>query len=207
MTTSPMRPDAPSAGPQPHPSAKPFLLLHLCCGPCATHAVESLAPSYRTVGFFYNPNIHPRDEFYRRLEAASAVCRASGIPLWAPLYDPSPWFQAIRGTEREPEGGARCRLCFSLRLEATARIASKASFDLFATTLTTSPHKDAGAIHETGAHWARACGVGYLSADFKKRDGYRRSVELSRKLGLYRQRYCGCCFSRRSAPLTGLICL
>lgn len=207
MTTSPMRPDAPFAGPQPNRSPKPFLLLHLCCGPCATHAVEALAPSYRMVALFYNPNIHPRDEFYRRLEAASAVCRTMGIPLWVPLYDPSSWFRAVRGTESEPEGGARCRLCFSLRLEATARTASEASFDLFATTLTTSPHKDARAIHEQGAHWARIYAVGYLSADFKKRDGYRRSVELSRELGLYRQRYCGCCFSNRSVPSSSPICL
>lgn len=206
-TTSPMRPEAPLGRSQPRPSLKPFLLLHLCCGPCATHAIESLKFSYRTVGLFYNPNLHPRDEFYRRLEAASAVCRASGIPLWTLPPDPSLWFQAIRGTEDEPEGGARCRLCFSLRLETTARIASGASFDLFATTLSTSPHKKAAVIHAVGEHWARVQGVRYLSVDFKKRNGYRRSVEISKKLGLYRQRYCGCRFSNRGTPSNGPICL
>jgi len=170
--------------------------------------VESLSPSYRAVGFFYNPNIHPRDEFYRRREDAWAVCRAWGIPLWTPLYDPSSWFRAIRGSESDPEGGERCRLCFSLRLEATARMASGASFDLFATTLTTSPHKNAKVINEEGERWARVHAVGYLCSDFKKRDGHRRSLEISKKLGLYRQRYCGCRFSNRPVnPPGGLICL
>jgi len=207
-TISPMRPDPSSRCPGGQPSGKPSLLLHVCCGPCAGHVVEFLSPSYRAVGFFYNPNIHPRDEFYRRLEAAWAVCRASGIPLWTSLYDPSGWFWAIRGRESDPEGGERCRLCFSLRLEATARMASGASFDLFATTLTTSPHKNAKVINEEGEHWARVHAVGYLCSDFKKRDGHRRSLEISKKLGLYRQRYCGCRFSNRPVnPPGSLICL
>lgn len=172
------------------------------------HVVEFLSPSYRAVGFFYNPNIHPRDEYYRRLEAAWAVCRAGGIPLWTSLYDPSSWFRAIRGRESDLEGGERCKLCFSLRLEATARIAAAASFDLFATTLTTSPHKKARIINEQGEYWARVHAVEYLCSDFKKRHGHRRSLEISKKLGLYRQRYCGCCFSNRPInPSRGLICL
>lgn len=211
-TTSPMRPDSPPQSPGGHAASKPSLLLHICCGPCAGHVVDSLSPAYRLVGLFFNPNIHPRDEFYRRLEAAWAVCRARGIPLWASLYDPTSWFRAVRGRESDPEGGERCRLCFSLRLEATARIASGASFDFFATTLTTSPHKDAGVVNDRGEHWARVHAVGYLRSDFKKRDGYRRSLEISKELGLYRQRYCGCRFSAGAmnssrSPSRGQICL
>ncbi|MEW6440713.1 MAG: epoxyqueuosine reductase QueH [bacterium] len=175
------------------------LLLHVCCGPCATHAIDVLKPCYRLVGCFHNPNIHPGPEYFRRLEAAVIVCRASSIPIWTTLYDPAPWLDAVRGAEQEREGGGRCEICFRQRLEATAEIARLGRFDLFATTLTLSPHKDAGKINSIGEEVASLFSVSYLPSDFKKEHGFHKSIEASRGLGLYRQRYCGCRFSHPDA--------
>jgi len=185
-------------GTRPPPKIAPFLLLHICCGPCATHVIELLKGSYRLVGCFYNPNVQPKEEYFRRLQAAATVCRAQGIPVWVPLYDPEPWLAAVKGNEHEPEGGRRCEICFTHRLDVVARLARRGSLDAFATTLTISPHKDAGEINQIGHELADAYSVAYLSSDFKKQHGFQKSLRKSKELGLYRQHYCGCCFSRAS---------
>lgn len=190
MTTDP-RPAEHRPGPQLNPS----LLLHICCGPCAAHVLDLLKDSYRLVGYFCNPNVHPRDEYLRRLQGAATASRAKGIPIWVPLYDPESWLASVKGTENEPEGGKRCEICFSIRLAATARLAGLVSFDAFATTLTISPRKDATRINEIGEQLASSSSVSYLPSDFKKQHGFQHSIQKSKAMRLYRQRYCGCCFS------------
>jgi len=173
----------------------PTLLLHICCGPCAADVIDRLRNRYHLIAFFFNPNIHPEEEFDRRLVAAATVCRISGVALWVPANDPGMWIHAVRGTESAPEGGGRCRICFSFRLACTAAAARQASIPWFATTLTTSPHKDARVIHGIGEELAVRHQRLFLAEDFKKGGGFQESVRKSRQWGLYRQRYCGCRFS------------
>jgi predicted adenine nucleotide alpha hydrolase (AANH) superfamily ATPase len=154
-----------------------------------------LRGSYQLAGCFFNPNVQPRDEYFRRLQAAATVCRVQGISVWVPLYDPAPWFAAIQGNEADPEGGRRCEICFDHRLDAVARLAGLCSFDAFATTLTISPHKDARKINEIGERLASAYSVSYLASNFKKQHGFQTTLQKSKDMGLYRQHYCGCCFS------------
>lgn len=170
------------------------VLLHACCGPCAAGAVERLE---RPVLFFYNPNVHPAEEYLRRLEAARELARRLGLELIEGPYEPERWWEAVRGLEGEPEGGRRCAVCFELRLRRTALLARQGGFEAFTTTLTVSPHKDARVIHAIGRRLAEEVGVRFLAEDFKKRDGFKRSCEISRAYGLYRQRYCGCALSLR----------
>ena len=182
--------------PSAPPCQKPDLLLHVCCGPCATQVIEVLREDYRPVCFFYNPNIHPEEEFNARLEAVVKVARTSQVHLWVPPYRPEEWFQAIRGFEQEPEGGARCDLCYRLRLEETAKAAKATSTPQFTTTLTISPTKNSGRINRIGEEVSRRIGPAYQPHDFKKKNGFQQSVAKSRELGLYRQKTCGCRFSR-----------
>ena len=178
----------------------PQVLLHICCGPCATHVIDVLHTEFEPVGFFFNPNIHPRKEFVRRLIAAVRVCRAEETGLLIPQYLPGIWMKSMRGKESDREGGARCLDCYRIRLEATARAAKAQGIEAFATTLTISPHKQSREINEIGESIANTVrGVSFLARDFKKRDGFKISVEKSRDLGLYRQHYCGCCFSQKPA--------
>lgn len=177
----------------------PSLLLHVCCGPCATHVFDLLKSSYHLVAFFYNPNIHPLGEFLARLEATARLCKQHEIGLWVPPHGPETWMEETRGRESDPEGGERCNICFRLRLDTTARMARMASLEGFATTLTISPHKNSKKINGIGNEIARRHGIAFLPADFKKKHGYQESVRKSRELDLYRQRYCGCCHSRRPA--------
>lgn len=171
------------------------LLLHICCGPCATHVIDCLRNRYRLVGFFYNPNIHPHEEFDLRLEAASVVCRTAGVPLWVPRQDRIGWSNRVRGRESDPEGGRRCRLCFLLRLGGTAVAARRASIPWFATTLTISPHKDSTVILRLGEDLATLHQNSFLSESFGRDGGFQQSVRKSKALGLYRQQFCGCRFS------------
>jgi len=176
---------------------KPTLLLHVCCGPCATAAIERLRPRYDLTLFFSNPNLHPPEEHERRLEAARRVASHYGVPLVESADDHDAWLEAVRGHEWEPEGGARCEVCFRVRLEETARETAARGLGAFTTTLSISPHKDLAKIGETGRRAALGRGVTYVHEDLKKRDGFHRSVRLSRGLNLYRQDYCGCEFSLR----------
>jgi len=175
----------------------PRLLLHICCGPCATTVVERLRDEYDITGFFFNPNIHPKEEYRLRLEAARVVTDRLGIPLIEGEYDPDVFFAAVRGLEEEPENGARCPVCFRLRLAETARRARGEGFDCIASTLTIGPMKKAAIIDPIGEEESARTGVAFVCGDWKKRDGFRRSCELSREFGIYRQHYCGCVFSIR----------
>lgn len=183
------------------------VLLHICCGVCASSVAERLmCEGHRITGFFYNPNIHPVDEYKKRLKAAQEAAGELGFELVEGLYDRERWFQLVKGKEYEPEGGARCEVCFTMRLERTYKYFltqprySKAglkegTFDAFTTTLTVSPHKDAVCISAIGR---KIGGERFISADYKKKGGFDRAKELSHQWGLYHQHYCGCIYSLES---------
>jgi len=158
--------------------------------------VERLRDSYEVTGFYYNPNIHPTMEYERRLGEMRRYAKAAGIPLLVGSYDVPEWFSKVKGMAKEPEGGRRCEACFEMRLSETARQASRHGFQVFGTTLTVSPHKKAEVINLVGERLGEELEVSFLKADFKKRDGFKRSVELSRLHALGRQSYCGCVYSR-----------
>lgn len=177
-------------------SGKPSLLLHSCCGPCSSAVLERLIPYFSVTVFFYNPNILPAEEYEKRLlEQRRLLREMGGIPLLEGAYEPRRFLSIAQGFEHEPEGGARCERCFALRMEETARMCKKEGYDLFTTTLTVSPHKNARQVNEAAEQAAKAAGVSALPADFKKRGGYLRSLTLSREHELYRQSFCGCPFS------------
>ncbi len=173
------------------------LLLHICCAPDATVGIERLTDQFDVEGYFYNPNIHPPEEYQCRLASMNDLAEAVSFLFREGDYDSQGWFTATEGMENEPEKGKRCAECINIRLQEAARTAKEGGFDLFAAVLTVSPHKDSGMINRIGEEAGRLHGVQYLPTDLKKRDGFRRSVELSKKHGLYRQNYCGCVYSIR----------
>ena len=179
---------------------KPRLLLQSCCGPCSSYVLEALTPHFRVTVLYYNPNIQPRAEYDRRLETQRQIIAALPTPTPVEIlecgYDGEAYDAAVRGLEDEPEGGARCTVCFRLRLEETAKRAAALGFDWFCTTLTVSPHKDAARLNAIGTALGERYGVPFLPSDFKKREGYKRSITLSKEYGLYRQDYCGCLYSK-----------
>lgn len=188
-------------------TAKPALLLHSCCGPCSTSCIERLAPDYDVTVFFYNPNITDTVEYNRRKENQKRFIREynedPSIPYKVAYmegdYDCDYYLELCGKYSEEPEGGKRCGLCFEMRLKKTAETAALLNADSFTTTLTVSPHKDSKAIFAIGRRLADVYKVGFLEEDFKKRDGFKRSVELAKKHDLYRQDFCGCEFSRKEA--------
>ena len=171
--------------------AKPRLLLHACCAPCASWPLESLSSRLDITVFYYNPNIMPREEYEKRLGEFDKL-RRYPFRLIAEPWDNEAFLAAVRGREGDREGGARCGLCFRLRLGRTAERVKEAGFDFFTSTLTVSPHKNAEVINAVGAESGERLGVPWLYSDFKKREGYKRSIEICRELGIYRQNYCGC---------------
>ncbi len=179
---------------------KPALLLHVCCGPCATAVLERLADSFDVTAFWSNPNIQPQEEHDLRLANLRLVTDRAGVDLIVADRDEDDWLEAVEGYEDEPEGGRRCGVCFDYRLQRAAREASRLGIEHMATTLTVSPHKPAQRIHPIGRRVAAEHGLQFLEEDFKKQGGFQRSIELSKQLGLYRQRYCGCLFSRDPEP-------
>ena len=182
---------------------RPTLLLHACCGPCSSAVLERLFGAFDVTVFYYNPNIEPIEEYGRRLDALKRLLTFEPAPLIEGAYTPSAFHDAARGLENAPEGGARCEKCFTLRLSETARTAAERGFAYFTTTLSISPHKDARLLNAIGARLADQYGVRYLTADFKKRDGYKRSIELSKQFALYRQSDCGCVYARRATRESG----
>ncbi len=169
------------------------MVLHICCGVCAASVVERLLQEgQEVVGFFFNPNIHPSEEYERRLEVARQVAERLDFPLEVGPYQPKEWLQEVLPFRNEPEGGERCRVCFRLRLAETYRRLSELGGEVFTTTLTVSPHKSAQIINQVGREIG---GERFLERDFKKRDGFKRSIELAKQWGLYRQNYCGCIYS------------
>ena len=175
---------------------RPTLLLQGCCGPCSSYVMEYLTKHFAVTLLFYNPNIRPEGEYEKRLEALktllSSMELASPVTLLETGWRGEEFMEAVKGLESEPEGGNRCPVCFRLRLEETARIAAERGFDYFATTLTVSPHKNAPMLNSIGEALGRQYGVKWLPSDFKKRNGYLRSIQLSKEHGIYRQEYCGC---------------
>lgn len=172
------------------------LLLHSCCGPCSSRCLETLKEKFAVTVLYYNPNITDRAEYEKRKGEQIRLLRETG---WADFldcdYDPAAFFSAVKGLEEEKEGGARCYCCYELRLAETARVAAEKGFDFFCTTLSVSPYKNAQWINEIGERLDKEYGVQWLYSDFKKQNGYLRSVELAKEYHLYRQNYCGCVFS------------
>lgn len=176
---------------------KESLLLHSCCGPCSTSVIEKLSKEFNVTVFFYNPNITDEEEYLRRKEAQLLVLKYfNDVNILDDDYQVDEYFNKVRGYENDKEGRGRCSLCFQLRLEETARRAVENGFQNFATTLTVSPHKNYSIISAIGVRIANKYGIKYYDGNFKKADGYKRSIDLSKEMKLYRQNYCGCKFSK-----------
>ena len=178
----------------------PSLLLHSCCAPCSSYVLEYLSQFFNITVLYYNPNISPKDEYLYRLQEEKRLI--SEMKFKNPVkildcdYNADEFFVVAKGLEKEPEGGKRCEKCFDLRLDFTAKTAKENNFDYFATTLTISPLKNANLINQIGESLAEKYNVKYLSSDFKKKEGYKRSITLSKEYNLYRQNYCGCIYSK-----------
>lgn len=180
----------------------PTLLLQACCAPCSSYVLEYLAEFFDITLFFYNPNISPESEFSFRLSELERFRSEAGfnnVKIIAPEYNPDEFYDSARGMENLPEGGERCRVCYELRLRRAAEFAKENGFDYFSTTLSISPYKNAKWLNDIGEKLESEIGVNFLYSDFKKKNGYKRSIELSSEYGLYRQNYCGCVFSKREA--------
>ena len=198
--------DAPAAaGSFSEGEQRPSLLLHSCCGPCSTAVIERLADEFEITVFYYNPCITDEEEHLLRRENQKKFLQEfneeriekNRIRFLEGAYHPGAFLKLVKGHEQDPEGGQRCSLCFAQRLEKTAETAQMTGCDYFGTTLTVSPHKNYRRISEIGQSIALRYGLTFLDRDFKKKDGFKRSIELSRRYGLYRQDYCGCEFSKR----------
>lgn len=176
---------------------KPKLLLHVCCGVCGAWIPKKLSADFDVTLYFFNPNIAPEDEYQRRFGAAEKVAREEKMELVLGRYQPEEWLALVRGHEHDPEGAARCEMCFSLRLGETAKYARENNFEYFASTLTVGRNKKAAVINPQGEKWAKQFGLKFLAEDFKKGGGQAETDKESRRLGLYRQNYCGCVFSMK----------
>nr|WP_319489626.1 epoxyqueuosine reductase QueH [uncultured Caproiciproducens sp.] len=178
----------------------PSLLLHACCAPCSSYVLEYLSNYFDITIFYYNPNISPSEEYRKRVAEVKRLIAA--LPVKHPVsfqeggYDTERFFALARGREDEPEGGERCFACYDLRLREAAQAAKAGGFAYFTTTLSISPYKNAEKLNQIGASLEKEYGVRYLYSDFKKQNGYKRSIELSAEYDLYRQDYCGCVFSK-----------
>ena len=184
---------------------KPRLLLHACCAPCSSAVLEYLYENFNITLFFYNPNISPDSEFNYRLEELKRLLvemKFENIDIVVPDYDNNEFEALAKGLENLPEGDKRCKKCYRLRLMKTAKYAKENNFDYFTTTLSVSPYKNAQLLNEIGSELEKEYGINYLYSDFKKKEGYKRSCELSRQYNLYRQNYCGCIYSKQIAEKT-----
>ena len=179
----------------------PTLLLHSCCAPCSSYVLEYLSQYFSITLFYYNPNIYPPTEYEHRVEEQQRLIHS--LPAVHPIsfcpgpYDSDRFYKLTRGMENVPEGGERCFACYKLRMEAAAKYAAGHHFDFFTTTLSISPLKNAQRLNEIGEALAEEYGVPHLPSDFKKQEGYKRSIQLSADYNLYRQDFCGCVFSKK----------
>ena len=171
------------------------LFLHTCCAPCLTHPLELLEKDYNVTVYFYGPNIHPKTEYEMRLGEAKKYCE-DRCKIIEGEYEDQHWFELTKGHEKDPERGERCRICYKIRLEKTADFAAENGFDVFTSTLSISPHKNANWVNEIGTELAGKYKIQYLPANWKKCDGFKKSLELSQKFNLKRQDYCGCAYSK-----------
>ena len=183
----------------------PSLLLHSCCAPCSSYCIEYLSQYFHVTVFYYNPNIYPDDEYYHRVKEQQRFINE--FPTKYPVdfiegdYDKSSFYDIAKGLEKEPEKGKRCHKCYDLRLRRTATVAKEKMFDFFSTTLTISPMKDSQVLNEIGEAIGKELGVNWLYSDFKKKEGYKRSTEISKEYDMYRQDYCGCVYSYNERQL------
>lgn len=184
---------------------RPTLLLHVCCAVCASYVLEYLYRHFDITIAYYNPNITEESEYRYRYSELKRYVQEAGLSEYIRFteveYQPADFLDAVKGHEADREGGARCAICFDQRLRYTARLCKAGGYDYFATTLTISPLKNAEVLNTIGERIAEELGVNYLCSDFKKKEGYKRSIELSRQYNLYRQNYCGCVYSKREAAL------
>ncbi len=176
---------------------KARIFVHICCAPDALYVMDLLKGNYDVTGYFYNPNIHPREEYDLRLKEARRVARLLHFNLIEEIYDDDRWFKLTEKFKNEPEKGRRCDICYATRLERTARKASELGFSIFTTIMSLSPWKKANVLNRIGKMLARKNKIQFLEADFKKNDGFKKSIELSHRHNLYRQDYCGCAYSQR----------
>ena len=183
---------------------KPKLLLHICCAGCGAYVSRLLKQGFNVTLYFYNPNIYPESEYKKRMEEVKNIAKKFGLNLIVGEYNHKKWLELIKGHEHDLERGERCLICYGDRLKSAVRVAKDPAksgtgkkFDYWTTTLTVSPHKDARAISRIGQELAKKYNVKFLDKDFKKQDGFKKSVELSKELGLYRQDYCGCEYSHK----------
>lgn len=185
---------------------KPTLLLHGCCAPCSSYVLEYLTKYFKITVLFYNPNIYPKEEYYYRAEELKRLIvdmrLSERVDLIVDYYAPEEFFNIAKGLKDCPEGGERCFECYRLRLRRAAQIASGRGLDYFGTTLTISPLKNTDKLNEIGEELAIQYGIKYLPSDFKKKNGYKRSVELSGEYNLYRQDFCGCIYSKNAKVAT-----
>jgi predicted adenine nucleotide alpha hydrolase (AANH) superfamily ATPase len=172
------------------------VLLHTCCGPCSSACIERLRKYFDVTVYFYNPNVEPFEEYLKRKETQIKLLKDLDIPYIDADYDNDYYRSQVKGLESEREGGARCPVCFKIRLKRTAEVAKENNFDYFCTSLTVSPHKNSDIINKIGHAIGESIGIKFLYSDFKKREGYKRSIELSKEYELYRQDYCGCLFAK-----------
>ena len=183
----------------------PTLLLHVCCAPCSSYCLEYLSEYFNIIVFYYNPNISYSEEYEYRLSEEKRLISEmkfkNSVKIIDSRYEPNEFFYIAKGLENEPEGGRRCLECFKLRLDESCKKAKEIGADYITTTLTISPLKNAQALNEIGSECAKNHGVNWLFSDFKKREGYKRSIILSKEYNLYRQNYCGCIFSKHQAEL------
>lgn len=178
----------------------PTLLLHSCCGPCSSYVLEYLSNYFKITIFYYNPNIDTKEEYEKRekeqIRLLERMNFKNPVSYLKCEYNPKEYYEKVKGLEQEKEGGIRCHKCYELRLEKTAQVAKENNFDYFTTTLSVSPYKNATVLNELGKHFQEKYNVFYLFSDFKKKEGYKRSILLSKEYDLYRQNYCGCIYSK-----------
>lgn len=175
---------------------RPKLLMHSCCAPCSSYCITYLKDYFDITILYYNPNIEPFEEYLKRKEEQKRLCEILGVNIMDCDYDNESFRNMVKGLENEKEGGLRCFSCYELRLRKTAELAK--DFDYFTTTLTVSPYKNSNKINEIGIKLESIYGVKYLVSDFKKKEGYKKSIELSKKYNLYRQNFCGCIYSKKA---------
>ena len=176
---------------------KPKLFLHVCCAVCGVYISSLFKLDYSTTLFYYNPNIYPETEYMKRLGEIKKISEINNLELIIGEYDHASWLKAVKGHEKDREGKARCAICYYHRIKKTAQLANEKGFDYFTTTLSVSPHKKYDIISKIGKELSEKYKTVFLDRDFKKQDGFKKSMELSKKLHLYRQNYCGCEFSIR----------
>lgn len=177
--------------------AKEQILLHACCATCAGYVLEKLMPEYNPIIYYFNPNIYPPEEYYLRRDELKRYAAKKKIEFIEETYNPDSWLHFIKGLEHEPEKGRRCEQCFYYRLQQTASFAQKNGFRYFTTTLTISPHKNSKTILDIGHQTAIQNGLTFLDEDFKKKDGFKKTMAIAKEENFYRQNYCGCIFSIR----------